>query len=58
MITTNDRLNMMWAIRMVPKPSATKKLRNIDSRAAPSTTSGVASGMKMKKLIGARPVNS
>ena len=55
---TNDRLNMMWAITIVVKPVATAKLRNIDSSAAPSTTSGVASGMKMKKLTGARPRNS
>jgi hypothetical protein len=55
---TNDRLNMTWAIRIVEKPVATLKFRNIDSRAAPSTTSGVASGMNMKKLTGARPLNS
>ena len=55
---TNDRLNMMCAITIVPNPVATAKLRNSDSRAAPSTTSGVASGMKMKKLTGARPRNS
>ena len=55
---TNDRLNMMCAIRIVVKPVANPAFRNSDSSAAPSTTSGVASGMKMKKLTGARPRNS
>jgi len=58
-ITTNDRLNITCAIRIVVKPSAgVPQLRNWDSSAAPSTTSGEASGMKMKKLTGERPLNS
>ena len=58
-ITTNERLNMMCAIRIVAKPSCgVPQLRNCESSAAPSTTSGVASGMKMKKLTGERPLNS
>ena len=58
-ITTNERLNMMCAIRIVAKPSCgVPRFRNSESSAAPSTTSGVASGMKMKKLTGARPLNS
>ena len=56
---TNDRLNITCAIRIVPKPSAgVPQLRNCESSAAPSTTSGVASGMKMKKFTDARPLNS
>ena len=58
-ITTNDRLNITCAIRIVAKPSCgVPQLRNCESSAAPSTTSGVASGMKMKKFTGARPLNS
>ena len=58
-MTTNDRQNMMCAIRIVANPRAgVPAFRNSDSSAAPRTTSGVASGMKMKKLTGARPLNS
>ena len=50
-ITTNDRLNITCAIRIVAKPSCgVPQLRNSESSEAPSTTSGVASGMKMKKF--------
>ena len=46
-------LNMMCAIRIVVKPVAMPTERNSDSSDAPSTTSGVASGRKMKKFVGA-----
>ena len=58
-ITTNDRLNITCAIRIVAKPSCgAPQLRNCERSAAPSTTSGVASGMKMKKFTGPRTLNS
>ena len=57
MTTTNDTLNITCAIRIVANPRAKPTEMNSDSSDAPSTTSGVASGMKMKRLVAARPRN-
>ena len=58
--TTNEMQNMMWAIRMVPKPrlppkpAATKRA----SREEPITISGVAIGRKISRFMLERPENS
>ena len=55
--TTNDRQNMMWAMRIVQKPSwpakpaATKRA----SSEEPITISGVAIGRKISRFIDERP---
>src|SRR5215210_3341779 len=49
--------NMMWAITMVQRPSGTPALRNSARSDAPSTTSGVAIGRKISRLVEARPRN-
>ncbi len=48
--TTKDRQNMMWAIRIVQKPSTPAKpaLTNSASRDEPITISGVAIGRKIR----------
>jgi hypothetical protein len=55
--TTKLMQNMMWAITMVQKPSGTPALRKSASSDAPSTTSGVAIGRKISRLVDARPRN-
>lgn len=53
-VTTNDRQNMMWAIRTVQKPSSIPMLRKRVSREAAMTTSGIAIGRKISELIAPR----
>src|SRR5215213_3806208 len=48
-------LNMMCAMRIVPKPVATLRLRNSVSSDAPITISGVVIGRKISRLSGPRP---
>ena len=57
--TTNDRQNMMWATRIDQKPSvpARPALVNRASSEEPITTSGVAIGRKISRLVAARPRN-
>ena len=46
---------MTWAITIVTKPVLTAAVRNSASSAAPSTTSGVASGRKTSRSTKPRP---
>ena len=55
--TTKLRQNMMWAIRIAVWPSGMRRLRNSVSSDEPITTSGVAIGMKMSRLVAERPRN-
>ena len=42
---------------MVQKPGLTLKFKNIASKEAPSTTSGVAIGRKIRRFVEVRPLN-
>ncbi len=53
--TTNDTVNITWAITIVANPVLTAIVRNSASSAAPITTSGVESGRKTKKSTSERP---
>ena len=55
--TTKLMQNMMCAIRIVVVPSGNAMLTNSVSRDEPMTTSGVAIGMKISRLVAARPRN-
>ncbi len=55
--TTKLIVNMVCAATMVQKPSDAPMLRNCASSDAPSTTSGVAIGRKMRTLIAPRALN-
>jgi hypothetical protein len=48
---------MTWAITIVMKPVLNAAVRNSASNAAPSTTSGVASGRKTSMSTTPRPRN-
>jgi hypothetical protein len=48
-------VNITCAITIVTNPVLTAAVRNSASSAAPSTTSGVESGRKMKKSTAVRP---
>ena len=58
--TTNEMQNMMWAMRMVPKPSAPPNpaATNRASSEEPITISGVAIGRKISRFVLDRPENS
>src|SRR6478609_7327173 len=51
--TTNDRQNMMCAIRIVPKPSEPEKPAETKSASSdePSTISGAAIGRKISRFV-------
>ena len=55
--TTKEMQNMMCAITVVKNPGLILKDRNIASSDAPITTSGVAIGKKIKRLVVERPLN-
>ena len=56
-VTTKLRQNMMWAMRIVQKPSRAPMLRKSVSRDAAITTSGIAIGRKISELIAPRARN-
>ena len=60
MTTTNDRQNMMWAIRIVQKPSCPAKPAPTNSASSeePITISGAAIGRKISRFIEERPRKS
>ena len=53
-VTTKLRQNMMWAMRIVQKPSCAPRLRKSVSSEAAITTSGIAIGRKISELTGPR----
>ena len=57
--TTNERQNMMCAIRIVQKPSCPAKPAPTNSASSeePSTISGAAIGRKITRLAADRPRN-
>jgi hypothetical protein len=48
---------MMWAMTTVQKPGLMRRFRNIARSEAPRTTSGVAIGKKISRLVLLRPLN-
>ena len=46
---------MMCAMRIAVRPAGTPIMRKSVSRLEPMTTSGVAIGMKISRLVGSRP---
>ncbi len=57
MTTTNEMQNMTCAMTIVLKPRLIFRLRNSASSEAPRTTSGVAIGRKIVRLVAVRPRN-
>ena len=61
-MTTNEIENITWAITRLWKPRSMKFTnggsRNIESSAAPMTTSGVAVGITISRFEVLRPKNS
>src|SRR3954451_21135343 len=55
--TTKLMQNKMWATRMVRNPRLTLRLMNNASNDEPITTSGVAIGRKIRRVVGVRPRN-
>src|SRR5690606_24236888 len=55
--TTKEMQNMTWAITTVVKPGRIAIDRNCARRAAPSTTSGVDIGRKIRRFASVRPRN-
>ena len=49
--TTNEIQNITWAITVVQKPGLIPKFKNIASKDAPRTISGVAIGRNINKLV-------
>jgi hypothetical protein len=55
--TTNEMQNMMCAMVTAVRPAGRPIMRNRVSRLEPMTTSGVAIGMKMSRLVADRALN-
>ena len=50
-------MNMTWAMKIVPNPVTTCRLRNSVKSDAPSTISGVDIGRKISMFVAPRPRN-
>ena len=55
--TTKEIQNITCEMTMVQKLGLTRRFKNIASNEAPSTTSGVAIGRKIRRLVEVRPLN-
>ncbi|CAB4598641.1 unannotated protein [freshwater metagenome] len=55
--TTNEIQNITCAITTVQNPGLIRRFKNMASKDAPSTTSGVAIGRKIKRLVVFLPLN-